>query len=276
MRPAAAVALAAAVVFAALAIAAAAIAAPATAATPRAGDWEASGAHGARASFEVSGSAGRTIGDLVVQAPISCANAFGTPLPVDVEVLAKSIKLAQNGSFSTEPIGKHGGTAVTGGLHRGRIQLTYRHVTRASNPYDDTTDVCDTGKVRLTARPGHRRPVRDGIWEGRTAEQEPVELSVVAGGRALTSPRALGPGGTQFYAFGIGDNSSTDACGYQISDPLLLSPNGGFSNAATRLGDEASVSGAPAGKHSFSGQFSNLEEACSPQSWSASWYSLKP
>jgi hypothetical protein len=271
MRPAAAVVLAA-----------LAVAAPAAAATPHAGDWEASGGHGSLASFQVSGSSGRassgpaTLGDLVVQAPISCANAFGTPLPVDVEVIPKSIRLAQNGSFASGTIGKHGGTAVTGELHGGRIQLTYRHVTRAANPYDATTEVCDTGKVHLTARPGHRRSVRDGIWEGKTAQQEPVQLNVVAGGRALTSPRALGPGGTQFYAFQIGDSSSTDACGYQISYPLLLSPNGSFSNAVTRLGDEASLSGAPSGKHSFSGQFSNPEEACSPQSWSASFYSAKP
>jgi hypothetical protein len=259
------------------AVAALAVAPPATAATPRAGDWEASGPHGARASFQISSGSGRAISDLVVQAPISCANAFGTPLPVDVEVISESITLARNGSFAGGSIGKSaGGTAVSGRTRGGAIELIYRHTTRAANPYDGTKEVCDTGKLHLTARPGHRRSVRDGIWEGTTAEQEPVQLSVDAGGRALTSPRALGPGGSQFYAFDIGDSNSNDACGYQISYPLLLSPNGSFSNASTRLGDEAEVSATFSSKRSFSGRFTNLEEGCSPQSWSASWYSAKP
>jgi hypothetical protein len=258
-----------------VALAALAVAAPAAAATPRRGDWEANGPHGARASFQISGS-GRAIGDLVVQSPISCANAFGTPLPIDVEVIGKSIELASSGSFSSGSIGKHGGTAVAGKLHGGTIQLSYRHVTRTANPYQDATEVCDTGRIRLRAKPGHRTSPADGIWEGTTAEQEPVQLNVVAGGRALTSPRALGSGGTRFYAFEIGDSNSTDACGYQISYPLLLSPNGTFSNAATRLGDEAELSAKFSARHSFSGQFTNLEEGCSQQSWSASWYSAKP
>jgi hypothetical protein len=257
-----------------LATAAAATAAPAAAA-PKVGDWEATGGHGSLASFQVT-SGGRSLDDLVVQAPISCTNAFGTPLPVDVEVLAGTARVSRSGSFDTGSIGKRaGGTAVSGRVRRGAIDLTYRHVTRAANAYEGGEEVCDTRTLHLTARPGHRHAVRDGIWEGRTAESEPVELNVVAGGRALTSPSTLGPGGTQFYSFEVADSSGNDACGYTLSSPLLLAANGSFTNAPIQLGDDAVVTGAFS-KRSWSGEFSNGPEGCAPQSWSATWAFARP
>jgi hypothetical protein len=253
-------------------------------AAPRTGDWEASGGHGAVGTFEVTTVSGsshsheryRAIEDLVVQAPIGCKNAFSTPLPIDVEVISGVARLSKSGSFALGAIKKRGGTAVTGTLHHGALELTYRHVSRSVNAYEGGAEVCDTGKVHLTAKPGHRKALKDGVWEGQTAEQEPVELNIVAGGRALLSPTGLGPGGTKFYAFEIAGNSSTDSCGYQISYPMFLSPDGSFSNGATRLGDEADVSASFSGPHSVSGEFSNLEESCAQQSWSASWDLPKP
>jgi hypothetical protein len=184
--------------------------------------------------------------------------------------------VSRSGSFSSGSIGKRtGGTAVSGRVRGGAIELTYRHVTRSANAYEGGEEVCDTRTVHLTARPGHRRTVRDGIWEGRTAESELVELNVVAGGRALTSPSTLGPGGTQFYAFEVANSSGTDACGYTLSSPLLLAANGSFTNAPAQLGDDAVVTGAFS-KRSWSGQFSNQAEACAPQSWSATWAFAQP
>jgi hypothetical protein len=266
--------LAAAALAATAGLATAATAAPAAAA-PKAGDWEATGGHGSLASFQVT-SGGRSIDDLVVQAPISCANAFGTPLSVDVEMLAATTRVSPGGSFRTGSISKRtGGTAVSGRVRRGAIELTYRHVTRAANAYEGGEEVCDTRTLHLTARPGHRRTVRDGIWEGRTAEQELVQLNVVAGGRALSSPAALGPGGTQFYAFEVADSSGSDACGYTLSSPLLVAPNGSFTNSLTQLGDDAVVTGGLSGRK-WSGQFSNESEGCAPQSWSATWAFARP
>jgi hypothetical protein len=246
--------------------------APAAAAASRAGDWEAAGARQARASFEVTKD---TLSDLVVQAPISCANSFGTPLSYDTEVLSSTAKPASNGRFASGKIGKRGGTTLSGRLHGGAIDLTYRHVSREVNPYEGGEEVCDTGTVRLTARPGHRPTVRDGIWEGQTNQSEPVQLNVVAGGRALTSPDALGPGGTQFYAFEVAGSSSADLCSYTLSSSLLLSPNGGFSNSLVTLGDDADVSGAFS-KHSVTGQFSNPGEGCPSDGWSAKWALSRP
>jgi hypothetical protein len=247
--------------------------APAATAAPRAGDWEATGAHEARASFEITKHA---LTDLVVQAPISCSNSFGTPLSYDTEVLSSTVKLASNGSFSSGKIGRRGsGTAFSGRLHDGAIDLRYRHVSRAANPYEGGEEVCDTGTARLTARPGHRRTVRDGIWEGETNESEPVQLNVVAGGRALTSPDALGPGGTEFYAFEVAGSSDTDLCSYTLSSSLLLSPDGSFSNSLVTLGDDADVAGAFS-KHSVSGQFSNQGEGCAADGWNAKWAFSRP
>lgn len=261
---------------AALAALGAFAAATPAAAAPKAGDWEATGTRGtAHASFAVA-KAGRSLNDLVVQAPISCSNAFGTPLPVDIEVLAATTPVSRSGSFRIGSIAKRaGGTAVSGRVRGASIALTYRHVTRAVNPYEGGDEVCDTGTVHLTARPGHRRAVRDGIWEGQTDESEPVELNVVAGGRALTSPSALGPGGTQFYSFEVADSSGTDACGYTLSSPLLLAPNGSFTNAPIQLGDDAVVTGKLSNRR-WSGQFSNQAEGCPPDSWSATWAFARP
>lgn len=260
---------------AALALGALLATAPAAGAAPRTGDWEASGAHEARASFEVT-RAGRSLTDLVVQAPISCSNSFGTPLPFDTEVLSSTLTVASNGSFHSGKISKRaGGTALSGKLHGGAIDLTYRHVTRVVNPYEGGEEVCDTGRVRLTAHPGHRRAVRDGIWEGETNESEPVQLNVVAGGRALTAPDELGPGGTQFYAFEVSGDSDDDLCSYTLSSSLLLSPNGRFTNSLVTLGDDADVSGAFS-KHSVSGVFSNQPEGCPADGWRATWQFSRP
>jgi hypothetical protein len=249
-----------------------AAATPAATAAPRAGDWEARGSRDTRASFEVTKG---SVSDLVVQTPISCSNSFGTPLPYDTEVLSSTVKLASNGSFRSGKIGKRGGAAFSGRLHAGAIDLTYRHLTREVNPYEGGDEVCDTGTLHLMARPGHRKTVRDGIWEGQTAENEPVELNVVAGGRALTSPDALGPGGTQFYAFEVAGDSSADLCSYTLSSSLLLSPNGSFTNSLATLGDDADVTGAFS-THSVSGQFSNQGEGCPADGWSAKWAFSRP
>jgi hypothetical protein len=260
-------------------------AAPALA-SPRTGDWEATSSHGAVGSFAVATverrSHGRTervseIRDLVVQAPISCLNPFSTPLPIDVEVLSGTARLGRNGRFTIGAVSRrHGGTIASGSYRRGKFAITYHHVTDTYNQYEQGAEVCRTGTVHLTARPGHRRFLKAGIWEGQTALQEPVEMNVVAGGRALVSPTDLGPGGIKYYAFEIAADSSSDACAYKISYPVFLNPDDTFSNSVTRLGDEAVVSGTFTGDASIGGEFSNAEESCPQENWTANWYLTSP
>jgi hypothetical protein len=256
-------------------------AAPAWAA-PAKGDWEASGKGGqALASFAVANAAERSHGrvthvlsvqDVVVQAPIQCTNAFSTPLPIDVEVIGGSFALGPGGKFASTPLKRgRGGTSVSGSFHGGRFTITYRHLVRTLNPYEGSDEVCDTGSIHLTARRGHRAAHKNGIWEGQSSQQEPTELSVVAGGRALEAPVGAGPGGTREYAFQLAPSNANDACAYQITYPLFVAANGTFSNAATRLGDEAVLSGRFTGAGSVAGQFSNLEESCPQEGWNASW-----
>lgn len=256
------------------AVTAAALAAPATAlAAPGTGDWEADGVHGAVGSFAVARSHGhRVVEDLVVQAPISCQNAFSTPLPIDVEVIGGAFRLGGRGAFHAGSLKRGGsGTLVSAKFRAGRFTITYRHVSRTRNLYEGGAQVCDTGAIKLTARPGHRSALHDGLWEGQSAEQQPVELDVVAGGRALKSPLGAGPTGTKEYAFGLAGSSSSDFCAYQMNYQVFIPAGGSFSNAATRLGDEAVVNGKFTGTQSASGSFSNLAEGCSQESWSASW-----
>jgi hypothetical protein len=258
-----------------------AIASPSlAAAAPRLGDWELSSSHGAVGSFELASVAHKSHGkvarapavqDLVVQAPITCSNAFSTPLPIDTEVLPAAAALGKGGAFSLGQIKKgRSGTNVSARFAHGRFTIAYRHVTRTLNAYEGSDEVCDTGTIRLIAKPGRRPALKQGLWQGPSASSEPVELSVVAGGRALESPDAPGPGGVKEFAFQVASSNASDACAYQISYPLFIGSDGSFSNAATRLGDEAVLSGAFTGK-SVSGSFSDLEESCAQESWSASW-----
>lgn len=242
-------------------------------AAPSTGDWEASGRSGALASFELSRTPhGLAVRDLVVQAPITCRNASSSPLPIDVEVIPGTIPLVAHGAFASNTITKKGsGSAVRARLAHGRFSISYRHLTRTRNAYEGGQMVCDTRTVRLTARRGHRRALKEGLWAGETTEQEPVELSVVAGGRALASPVGPGPGGAKEYAFGIAPSSGNDACSYDISYPVFIAPNGTFSNAVTLRGDEAVLSGGFTRAAAISGQFSNLAEGCGKESWSARW-----
>jgi hypothetical protein len=255
-----------------------AVAAASASAAPRAGDYEAHGSRGAVGSFAVvSERHEQAIEDLVVQAPIGCSNAFSTPLPIDVEVLNGPAKLGPKGTFELGAIPKgKSGTLVSGSFKGGAFSITYRHVSYTYNAYEHGTQVCDTGRIHLTARAGHRKTLKTGIWEGQTAQSEPVEMNVVAGGRALVSPTGLGPGGTKFYAFQIASSSASDSCAYKIDYPVFLNSNGTFSNADTRLGDEAVLSAAFGALTHVSGQFSNLAESCPPESWSASWYLATP
>jgi hypothetical protein len=249
------------------------LAAASAEAAPRTGDWEATSPSGARASFALSRSGhALAVRDLVVQAPVSCRNASTSPLPIDVEVVPGAIALGAQNTFTSGAITKRGTeTAVRARFAHGRFSLTYRHVTRARNPYEGGQMVCDTKTVRLTAKHGRRRALKEGVWQGATTEQEPVELNVVAGGRALVSPVGPGPGGAKEYAFGLAPASGNDACSYTISYPIFVAPDGTFSNAATLRGDEAVLSGRFSRSTAITGQFSNLAEGCGQEGWSARW-----
>lgn len=242
--------------------------AAATASTAASGDWEAHTHAGALASFELQ--RGR-VSDLVVQAPISCQNAFSTPLPIDVEIVPGSLKLNRAGGFSST----HAGTTVRASYAHGRFNLSYRHVARTRNAYEGGTQVCDTKTVDLTATRGHRRQLKDGIWQGQSAQQEPVQLNVVAGGRALETPLGTTPSGSKAFSFQLTSSGGADPCAYEIAYPLLIGADGSFSNDATRLGDEAVVSGRFTGARKVKGKFSNLEESCGLESWSAALSRIK-
>jgi hypothetical protein len=229
-------------------------------------------------SFAIaSGSGSRaTVEDLVLQAPVKCSNAFGTPLPIDTEVVPGSLAIGAGNRFASVPIKRrHSGTEISARWRGGTFKLTYRHVTRTTNPYEGSAEICDTGTIHLTARRGHRRALTNGIWQGHSTTSEPIELSVVAGGRALEAPTGPGPGGAKEYAFQLASASSSDACAYQVASPLFVAANGTFSNAAARLGDEAVLSGRFTKARRASGAFSNLAEGCSQERWSAGW-SFKP
>jgi hypothetical protein len=245
----------------------------AAAAAPSKGDWEASGARGAVGSFELSGSGSRlAVRDLVVQAPISCRNAPVSPLPIDVEIVPGVISLSAHGAFSSGKITKTGsGTTVRATFSHGRFAITYRHIARKRNLYEGGQSVCDTRTIHLTAKRGHRRALKEGIWAGSTVQQEPVELSVVAGGRALSSPVGPGPGGGKEFAFGLAPSTGNDPCSYDIDVPVFVPADGTFSNADTRRGDEAVLSGQFSRATAIKGQFENLAEGCGQESWSASW-----
>jgi hypothetical protein len=276
----------------------AAIAAPAAAGLGQ-GDWEATGAGTARGSFAVVSVRQRVkhvvqryvaVEDLTVDAPISCVNAPLSPAPVDVEVVGAVLRLNGNGSFSGGKIEKGTGTVVNGRFRRGKVQLTYRHVSNTYNAFEGGSEICRTGTVHLVAVPGHRRAVKDGVWLGKTASSEPVEFNVVAGGRALVTPSALVLGQTD-YAFQLQPASGGDNCpgsnntgygsgsdtgsgpgaAFQISNALFVDPPGTFSNSELQSGDGPTMSGTFTGKSSAAGTFANPTAGCTgpPYNWTA-------
>jgi hypothetical protein len=268
---------------AALVVTAAALAAPAAAAatSPPTGDWEASAGNGALASFEIAKltthphghvSHSLAVEDFVAQAPIGCQNAASSSLPVDVDVVSAAIPLTTKNAFASGAIKRAGSaTAIHATFKHGRFAISYRHVIRQRNLYEGGESVCDTHTIHLTAERGHRRALKEGIWGGQTTLQEPVELNVVAGGRALVNAAGPGPGGAKEYAFAIAPSNGNDACSYDVNFPMFIGSDGSFSNALTHRGDEAVLSGRFTKANAITGGFSNLEESCPEESWSAKW-----
>lgn len=284
-------------------VASAALAIPASAAAGlRKGDWEATGAGTARGSFAVVSVRPRVkhnqpkvqpyiaVEDVTVDAPISCVNSPSSPAPVDVEVVAGVIPVGANGSFSGGKIKKGNGTVVNGRLQRGKVDLTYRHVSNTYNAFEGGREICRTGTVHLVSVPGHRRVIKDGVWLGKTASSEPVEFNVVAGGRALVTPSKLVLGQTD-YAFQVQPASVGDNCpgsnntgngpgsgtgtgpgaAFQISNALFVDPPGTFSNSELQSPDGPTMSGTFTGKSSATGTFANPTAGCigPPYNWTA-------
>ena len=281
------------VLVAGLASVALAISASPAAAGLRKGDWEATGSGTARGSFAVVSVRPRVkhnqprvqpflaVEDLTVDAPISCVNAPSSPAPVDVEVVGAVMPVRANGSFSGGKIKKGTGTVVNGRLRRGKVELTYRHVSNTYNAFEGGSEICRTGAVHLVALPGHRLAVKDGVWLGKTVSSEPVQFNVVAGGRALVTPSALVQGQSN-VAFQIEPASAGDNCtgsnntgngpgsgtgdapgaAFQISNALFVDPPGTFSNSELQFGDGPTMSGGFTGKSRASGTFSNPGAGC--------------
>jgi hypothetical protein len=264
-----------------------AMAAQAGAASPRNGDWELSAGNGAKASFAVGMATQQVkvgtgkhatkrtehflaVTDLVVDAPIRCINPPPSQLPVDVQVVRATIKIS-GGSFATGAI-KHGnGIVVSGRFGHGRVTITYRHATRATNKYEGSPATCTTHTVKLRGKPGHRRTLANGLWLGQTALTEQAELNVAADGRALVTPPGLGANGLQQYTLQIGSDAPTDVCPYHVPSgvSLFVAADGGFGNSQWQRGDEAVVTGSFTSSNSAAGTFSNLAESCPPVTWTA-------
>ncbi len=252
-------------------------------------DWEAHGSGQTAASFALStvkvgkgaaAKAVREITDLVVQASINCADSPTPAIPVDTEIISNTIKLASNGTFTEGSI-KHGsGTTVSGSLLGRALKLTYHHEVTTVNEFDGGDEVCNTGTVHLTGAPG-TRPTRAGTtWEGETQSGEPVQLHLVAGGRALQEPRYVPSNGGAQASISFGTftqtcftsgctPSSDDICAYETPVNLFVAANGSFGTAAFTEGDQASFEGSFGGARSVNGTFNNGAEGCAETTWTA-------
>jgi hypothetical protein len=250
--------------------------ASASAARPAARDWEASGRGQAQASLLETRAAGsgRRLQDLVVQAPVTCADSPTPTLPIDVQVIGGSIPVRTGGAFSRGTLRHGSGTALSGRLASGHLTLTYRHVWRSRNQFDGGTQVCDTKTVRLAGAPGHRPTLADRTWRGTTATHKPVAVNVVAGGRALEAPaRPSADGQQSAISFGQFEPScgngacSRDICAYETPVTLFVGPDGSFGNAAWQEGDQAVFTGRFTGPRAVRGTFTNGAEGCAQTSW---------
>jgi len=118
---------------------------------------------------------------------------------------------------------------------------------------------------------GYRRDLKDGVWEGQTTQQEPVELNLVAGGRALVSLAGPGPGGAKEYAFGLAPSNDNDACSYEHLQPGVRNRERSFlerGHAPRRRGGAVRSIHARQRRHR---RVLELQEACPQESWTAGW-----
>jgi hypothetical protein len=266
---------------------------------PHTGDWEGTGAGSTTASFEVvavpgkiartrrakgshktTATAYRVVEDFAVDAPITCINASEPGIPFDVEVVDGPVRLAKNGTFSSGAITDGAGTVVRGRFSGGRFTIAYRHVSLTPNQFAGGTELCDTGTIRITAVPGHRKQLTDGIWQGSTQTNEPVVFYVAAGGRALEAPPHPPTNGSPQAAFAFGqftqtcfqdgcNPSSNDICAYESPTSLFVAADGVFNNNQWQDGgDDPIVAGTLSGAQA-SGQFANGPQGCGQTSWSA-------
>jgi hypothetical protein len=258
-----------------------------TAALPATGDWEATGAGGTTASFEVAiaGRSGhakyRVVEDFAVDAPITCTNSSEPAIPFDVEVVDGPLRLAKDGTFSSGAIRDGAGTLVSGRFSGTHFTIAYRHESSTANQFAGGTEVCDTGTIHITAAPGHRQQVKDGIWQGVTQTNEPVVFYVAAGGRALVAPPSPPTNGSPQAAFAFGQftqtcsqggcsPSSNDICAYESPTSLFVAADGSFDNSQwDNGGDNPTVAGTFSGASRASGQFANGPQGCGQTDWSA-------
>jgi hypothetical protein len=260
-----------------------------------AGDWEGTGAGGARASFAVARTSERVrvkgqrhtrlathsvIENFAVDAPISCTNASEPAIPFDVEVIDGPVRVSNNGSFSVATIEQGAKTTLSGRLHGTHFTLSYRHQSEVPNSFSGGSEVCDTGTVQITAAPGHRKLVKDGIWRGETHTNEPVAFYIAAGGRALEAPARAPTDGspTSSLRFGVFSQtcfqsgcttSSSDICAYYSATTLFVAPDGSFNNDQWLEGDSPIVAGAFTGDTRATGQFANGPQGCPQTDWTA-------
>lgn len=259
------------------------------------GDYEGIGAGGTRASFEVAAASvsarvkgspktsvisSKVVENFAVDAPIACSNAPSPAIPFDVEVVGGPVRVGENGRFSSGAI-KHGaGTVVRGRISASRITLAYRHESQTPNQFSGGNEVCDTGTIHITAVPGRRRPVQDGIWHGQTVTNEPVVFYVTAGGRALEAPPHPPTDGSPQAAFAFGaftqtcftggcTTSSNDICAYESATSLFIASTGAFDNYQWLEGDDPIVSGTLTSGSRATGHFANGPQGCSQTDWSA-------
>ena len=217
-----------------------------------AADWEASGGGGSLASFAI---AGNRVSDLVVQAPVRCANAFGSPPAVQTVVVG-------GGTLRGGVLHVAGnGAVLSGHVTGGRLALSYRYRQVTPNRYEGTNEVCTAGPIAMKASPSHRRALRDGVYAGH-GDGRPFRLTLVAGGRAIAQQGSRSP-------FTVGLQGSKDNCAYTVSDALFVGPSGSFNNYVDQLGDDATITGQFTSS-GVSGTFSYLAEGCGKSPWSAS------
>jgi hypothetical protein len=251
-------------------------------------DWEASGKGAARASFALNSTTtgtgkGRrtstTISDLVVQAPIECTDSPVSEVPVDVEVIPATITLNASGAFTAGGIRSGSGTTVAGRITGRTLTLAYRHVA-TTHQFDAGIETCDTKTITLTGAPGRRVSVADATWEGQTKTDEPVALTIVAGGRALEEPHYVPANGGIQTAISFGaftqscftagcSPTSTDICAYETPTAVFINANGTFGNTSYVEGDQAEFTGRFTSARAADGTFMNGGEGCGQTTWVA-------
>jgi hypothetical protein len=238
---------------------------------PQPGDWEST--HGATASFELTiGKAGRAVlRDVVIMVIYSAKYPKCRATGEQPYVLPHSLRVGSGGRVSFTL--KKGPPypiliKLRGHITARSAQLVYTEAEHNPTIFH-TPPYCATGKIRLTAKPATRSPIKDGTWKGTASDGNPVRFTVSEGGRVIRESACHFT--FIFGNFDLSNCSGSGTCADFWGNGLFISPNGRFggTEGSTAKHNYMAISGTFTGDDTATGSWNDQTSGDCQATWTA-------